>query len=138
SRLRGLATLPFEQSLRPREPSGRGSALTTQEKTEADPERAADGAGAVARIPVRTVRAFQGALELLHLSDQERRGRQPLEVYRTQGGLAISHGEELVGLLPGPALVGPPAALQVLARHVISMNCHAPKSRRSGQRVLPP
>ena len=41
--------------------------------------------------PVRSVGTLQRALELRLASDQERRVREPLEVRRAQGLLAIGH-----------------------------------------------
>ena len=121
-RLRSLSSLLVEQSLTPREPSGGGTGLAAHEEVEADPERAAGGARPVARVPVRPVSALERAVELRLASDQVRRGRQPLEVRRAQGALAIGQGQELVGVLPRAAGVRSPAAIQVLPRHVIRMN----------------
>ena len=102
-RFRRLSSLLVEQSLTPREPSGGGTGLAAHEEVEPDPERAAGGARPVARVPVRPVSALERAVELRLASDQVRRGRQPLEVRRAQGALAIGQGQELVGVLPRAA-----------------------------------
>ena len=121
-RFRGLSFFLVEQSLPPREPSGGGAGLAAQEEAEADPERAAGGARAVARVPVRAVRALERALELRLAPDQVRRGRQPLEVRRAQGALAIGQGQELMGILPRAAVIRAPAAIKGLPRHAFRMD----------------
>jgi hypothetical protein len=122
ARLRGLPSFLVEQPLTTREPSGRGAGLATQEELEADPERAAGGARAIARVSIRPVSALQRALELPLASDQERRGPEPLEIPRAQGGLAIGQGQQRVGVFPRAAIVRSPAAIQVLLRHATRMN----------------
>ena len=138
--LRGLCSFLVEQPLTPREPSGRGAGLAAQEEAEADPECAAGGAPAVARVPVRPVRALQRALELLLASDQERRGRQPLEVRRAQGVLAIGQRQELVGVFPRAAVVRSPAAIQVslAAWHQHELKRPEVKRRRQFNPEAPP
>jgi hypothetical protein len=121
-RLDGLSALLIEQPLTVREPPGRGPGLAVQEVEEADPECAAGGARTVTRDPVCPVSALQRPLELTLASQQERRGRQPLEISRREGDLAVGQGQELVGVLPRAAVVRSPAAIQVLPRHIISMN----------------
>jgi hypothetical protein len=68
------------------------------------------------------VSALQHALELFLASDQERRGPEPLEIHRAQGGLAIGQGQQRVSVLPRAAVVRSAAAIQVFRRHATWMN----------------
>jgi hypothetical protein len=67
------------------------------------------------------VRALQRALELLFTSNQECGDRQPLEIRGAQGRFAIGPRQERVSIFPRAVGVRSPAAIQVFARHALSM-----------------
>ena len=134
-RLRGLSPFLVEQPLTARQPPCRGARLATQEEQEADPECAASSTRSVARVPVRPVSPPERALELLLASDEKCRDRQPLEIPRAQGTVAIGQGQELVRVLPRAAVVRAPAAIEGLPPHVRSMNGSAPRSRDAAGRT---
>ena len=115
--LGAFVLLAFEQPLGAGEPSGRAARLSSKEKTQAQPERATDGAQAFIGVQVRLMGTLERPQIVVVPTDQIRRHRQQLEILASQRSRLIGERERLVGIGPGPPPVARTAPFE-LADHL--------------------
>ena len=114
--LDAVMLLAVEQPLRAAQPSAGSAHLASAGEIYAHPERAAHGAQSFARVHVCMMGALQVAQVLVVVADHVGRGRQQLEVLRSQWGRLIGIRQRLVGVPPRPPRVGLTALFELVHR----------------------
>ena len=134
--LGALARVALQQPLGTGKPAGRAAHLAAHEQAKAEPERAADGASALAGVQMSVVGTFKCPEVFIVPTDQVCRHRQQFEILGLQRSFLIGARERLERIGPGTLPKRPacsielahPSCLRTAAAHVPHSLCFRPRS----------
>jgi hypothetical protein len=110
--LGGFVRLAVQQPLGTGEPPGRAPRLSAKEKTQTNPERAADSTHAFASVQTYLMCALERGQIVFVATDQIRRQGQELEILTDEGRGPIGAQERIVGVRPLSLRIALPTSLK--------------------------
>jgi hypothetical protein len=112
--LGAFVNIALQQTPGTGKPAGRPAHLAAHQQAKAEPERATNGAGALAGPDICVVGAFECLKVFVIVTDEVCRHRKQLEILGAQQHFLIGERKRAVGVSPCPTLVTSPAAFEVI------------------------
>ena len=122
--LGALARVALQQPLSTGKPAGRAAHLAAHEQAKAEPERAADGASALAGVHMSVVGTFKCPEVFIVPTDQVCRHRKQFEILGFQWSFLIGERERLERIGPGALPIRPAGSIELVA-HACSDSFHS-------------
>ena len=100
----------IDQALRPHEPAARPSHLAERDQAQRQPERGPRGPEGLARVESELMKPLEGLERRLVAPGEDRRPCQALDVVGGERTCRARLRQRVIGIAPGPSLIGAPAA----------------------------